>query len=280
VVHRKDADWTVMAGPYSVRVHGTSFSVAFDPKSQLFELVMRSGVVSVEGPGISQPVEIRGAQRFVHRAGLGLEPAEVLVPPSKPVPDSSASASSGPVAASLRQGDLGAVAAQGTSTPKHSSAGLGAAVASTWETQVRRGEYAAVLRDAEARGLSRVLSSANSVELLALANAARFVGRVDIGRDAYKAIRARFGGSPTSVSAAFLLGRLTEAASTGEARRWYERYEQEAPNGALVAEAVGRRLVLTQISGSRAEVQRLAEDYLRRFPDGPYAGVARKIAAP
>ncbi|MGC4065786.1 MAG: FecR domain-containing protein [Polyangiaceae bacterium] len=284
VVHRKNADWTVMAGPYSVRVHGTAFTVEFDPRSQLFELVMRSGVVTVEGPGISKPVEIRGAQRFVHRAGLGLDPADttstvqpkVAEPPTTAeLPSRSASANA-PIS---RSESLGKASGKpsGSAAPAMS---VGTSPALTWEAQVRRGEYAAVLRDAETRGISTVLASANSVDLLALANAARFSGRVDVGRDAYKAIRQRFAGSSTSVLAAFLLGRLTEGSSVSEARRWYERYEQEAPSGALVAEAMGRRMVLTQTAGSRAEVQRMAEEYLRRFPDGPYAGVARKIVAP
>jgi hypothetical protein len=115
---------------------------------------------------------------------------------------------------------------------------------------------------------------------MALANAARFSGRTSLGRDAYKALRQRFVGSPVAASAAFLMGRMTEASSPQEARRWYERYEQEAPKGSLVAEAMGRRLLLTQSTGSRNDVQRLAEEYVRRFPEGPYAGVARKIVAP
>lgn len=281
VMHRKDAEWTIMAGPYSVRVHGTAFSVEFDPKSQLFELVMRSGVVSVEGPGISHPVEIRGAQRFVHRAGLGLDPAAKSgSEPSRGTDGVQAPASSaamGSVSGSLGQAPV-QIAAPGPIVP--SVGAPASAAAPNWETKVRRGEYGDVIRDAESRGIARVLQTANSAELLALANAARFSGRVDLGRDAYKAIRQRYAGSPQSASAAFLLGRLMEPSSVAEAKRWYERYEQEAPSGALAAEAMGRKMVLAQSLGNRTEVQRFAEDYLKRFPDGPYAGVARKIVAP
>lgn len=262
VVHRERADWTIMAGPYSVRVHGTAFSVEFDPKTQLFDLVMRSGVVTVEGPGISQPVEIRGAQHFVHRVGSGSESSEPRPEAPKepePVPPSQEAEASGALA--------------------RPAAG-GSAVAATWEGQVRRGEYSAVLRDAERRGLPQVLATASASEILALANAARFSGRSNLGRDAYKTLRQRFAGSPAATSAAFLLGRVMETTAPHEARRWYERYEQEAPRGSLVAEAMGRRLMLTQSMGSRGELQRLAEEYVRRFPDGPYAGVARKIVAP
>jgi hypothetical protein len=249
--------------------------------------------VSVEGPGISHPVEIRGAQRFVHRAGLGLdskddaetaangvngvkngEPSSASTTPAPVTNPLSLSDSAKSERVALGAGQPGSVKALGK---EFGGASVGAV---NWEQQVRRGEYLTVLKDAENKGLQRVLATANSGELLALANAARFSGRVDVGRDAYKAIRQRFGSSSASVSAAFLLGRLMEGSSPTEARRWYERYEQEAPKGALAAEAMGRRLVLTQTTGSRAEVQRLAEEYLRRFPDGPYAGVARKITAP
>jgi ferric-dicitrate binding protein FerR (iron transport regulator) len=279
VVHRDKAEWTIMAGPYSVRVHGTAFSVEFDPKSQLFELMMRSGVVSVEGPGISRPVEIRGAQRFVHRAGLGLEPSDEVSKAVTLPPKNLEEAKESPTldsAKTVGQGLPNVPVSQSKALTPNSDG----TTASNWEMQVRRGEYMTVLKDAEAKGLSSVFATAKANELMALANAARFSGRVDIGRDAYKAIRSRFGSSSASISAAFLLGRLTEGASPVEARRWYEKYEQEAPRGALVAEAMGRRLVLTQTTGSRAEVQRLAEEYLRRFPDGPYSGVARKITSP
>jgi hypothetical protein len=254
-----------MAGPYSVQVHGTSFTVEFDPKSQLFELVMRSGVVSVEGPGISQPVEIRGAQRFVHRAGLGgFEPlaAGPVTKPATVEPAPSADA------ASVGSARLAASATALATAPP------------SWESQVRRGEYSAVLRDAERRGIEQVLATATAPEVMALANAARFSGRVNVGREAYLALRQRFSGSASAASAAFLMGRLMESGSPAESRRWYERYEQEAPKGPLVAEAMGRRLLLTQTTGGRVEVQRLAEEYIRRFPDGPYSGVARKIVAP
>lgn len=271
VVHRDRAEWTIMAGPYSVQVHGTAFTVEFDPKTQLFELVMRSGVVSVEGPGISQPLEIRGAQRFVHRAGLGLETSE-----SKPT-----EAPTGPVAIAATLPETPTPLADAAApTMNANPSGAGSNLAVTWASQVRRGEYSAVLHDAERRGLPHVLSTATAPEVMALANAARFSGRIDIGRDAYKALRRRFAGTSSATSSAFLMGRLMESSSPQEARRWYERYEQEAPRGPLVAEAMGRRLLLTQTSGSRAEVQRLAEDYVKRFPDGPYAGVARKIVAP
>jgi hypothetical protein len=271
VAHRERAEWTFMAGPYSVRVHGTSFTVEFDPKTQLFELNMRSGIVSVEGPGISQPVEIRGAQRFVHRAGLGVEPPEAKV--------SAELAPAPPVRESASETKRSDTKSEGSGSVAAGSAPAGSVVAS-WEALVRRGEYSTVLRDAERRGLPLVLSTVTAPEIMALGNAARFAGRAEVGREAYKALRQRFAGSPAAAAAAFLMGRLSETSAPGEARRWYERYEQEAPKGPLVAEAMGRRLLLTQTSGSRAEIQRLAEDYVRRFPDGPYAGVARKIATP
>lgn len=292
VVHRPKSDWSILAGSYNVHVRGTSFTVGFDPATQLFELAMRSGVVTVEGPGISSPIEIRGAQRFVHRAG-----------DSKPVPvegtaegivegtvegtvAAAASPSAVPVAEAAGGGASEAeepsavrnVPATGSSVAVGHAAG--AARAASWAARVRRGEYAAVVREAEQQGVPAVMDRASAEELLALANAARFLGRVELGREGYTVLRRRFAGSSAATAAAFLMGRLMEARSPSEGHKWYERYEQEAPQGPLVAEAMGRRMLLARDMGRSAEAERLANEYVRRYPDGAYLAVARKIVSP
>jgi hypothetical protein len=155
-----------------------------------------------------------------------------------------------------------------------------AAARSGWAADVARGEYASVLRQAHEKGWNQVLEQASQSDLMAVANSARFLGRVTASREALEAIRHRFKGSYAAQSATYLMGRLAEPASPREAIGWYLQYEREAPNGSLVAEAAGRRLLLVQSSGDRAGAERLAREYVARFPDGPYAGVARKIALP
>jgi hypothetical protein len=106
------------------------------------------------------------------------------------------------------------------------------------------------------------------------------MGRVSASREALEAIRHRFKGTYAAQSATYLMGRLAEPASAKEAIGWYLQYEREAPGGSLLAEAAGRRLLMVQAVGDRSGAERLAREYVARFPDGPYAGVARKIALP
>ena len=272
VIHRPHANWMVIAGPYSVHVHGTSFAVEFNAESQQFELLMRSGVVTVEGPGLSSPVEIRGAQRFVHRAGAGTSTIEQTSPASAEE-RAAAVPSAVPAADVDRTSEIEPMAAGDRDVHQPTPA-------ESWSTMVGRGRYSAVVRQATVKGIGWVVTRASAQDLMALANAARFSGRTDLGSKALLAIRRRFSGSTYAVSAAYLMGRLTETSNPGEALRWYERYQVEAPSGPLVAEAMGRRMLLVRDSGNGAEAARLAAEYDRRFPSGPYAGVARKIASP
>jgi hypothetical protein len=272
VVHRPATDWTILAGPYTVHVTGTAFNVDFESASQRFELKMQTGVVNVEGPGLSHAVEVRGDQKFVHYVGdpnFEREDARADdTPSSEPAPAAADSGSVSDTPIAHRSPSAGVEAGR-ERTPR-----------TGWAADVARGEYAAVLRKAQEKGWTQVLEGANTQDLMAVANAARFLGRTDSSREALEALRRRFKGTFAAQSATYLLGRIAEPTSSKEAINFYLQYEREAPNGPLVAEAVGRRLLLLQATGDRSGTERLARDYVARFPDGPYAGVARKIALP
>jgi TolA-binding protein len=153
--------------------------------------------------------------------------------------------------------------------------------AESWATLVARGDYRRVVESAEQRGIDDALRSASAGELGALADAARFIGRGDLARRALQAIRSRFAGSDRAASAAFLLGKLTEDLGRPKAAvEWYDRYLAEAPGGPLAPEAMGRRMLALQHNGDTDGSRRAAAEYLKRFPNGPYAGVARETAKP
>jgi transmembrane sensor len=265
VVHRPDADWRVLAGPYSIAVTGTSFDVAFDPQSQALDLQMHTGVVMVSGPDLAAPVEVRGSQRFAHRGAPAVASA-------RPAEDIAPVASAGPAGAPPVAAPVGA------SLPSASAAALDPG--QHWAILAGRGEYRIVLEAAESQGLDRVLASAGSADLVALANAARFSGRTEVATRAYQAVRDRFSGTPEAASAAFLLGRMTESSSPSGAIVWYDRYVAEAPGGSFIAEALGRRMIALKRTGNTDATRQAAEAYLQRFPGGPYAGVAREMTTP
>jgi TolA-binding protein len=148
-----------------------------------------------------------------------------------------------------------------------------------WMAAVSGNKAADVVADAERRGLTVALERADSEDLWALANAARYAGRFPLARQALSAHRKRFPSSDRSREAAFLLGRLHEADPGGpvDALGWYDRYLAEAPGGADVADALGRKMTLLERWNRRSEALAVARDYLRRFPRGTYAHAARAL---
>jgi hypothetical protein len=150
-----------------------------------------------------------------------------------------------------------------------------------WERQLARGDVQGILDDAEARGIDGILGSASRRDLSALADAARYGHRPHLARRALASMRDRFSGSPEARDAAFFLGGLADdtAGSAGQAGalEWYERYLGESFQGRYAAQALGRKMVIAQkLKGSEA-ARVIAEEYLRRFPEGPYVAAARKL---
>ena len=60
---------------------------------------------------------------------------------------------------------------------------------------------------------------------------------------------------------------------------WYETYLSEAPHGHFATEAFGRRMVAISRQSGRAAARETAVEYLKRFPGGPHAAVARDLVS-
>ncbi|MET0593192.1 MAG: hypothetical protein ABW133_10860 [Polyangiaceae bacterium] len=150
----------------------------------------------------------------------------------------------------------------------------------TWSDAVAAGDYAGVIREAERRGIAQVLSDASLGDLAALADAARLTSRVELGKRALLAERNRFAKTSAARDAAFFLGRIADDQEHAPASAigWYETYLSEAPRGPFAAEAFGRKMVALSRQSGRAAARATAVEYLRRFPKGPHAAVARDLA--
>ncbi|HVJ15847.1 MAG TPA: tetratricopeptide repeat protein, partial [Polyangiaceae bacterium] len=146
-----------------------------------------------------------------------------------------------------------------------------------WTELLARGKVKEIIAQAEAGGISQALSTRGAADLVALADAARYTRQNDLARKALSTVRSRFPSSRQSRDAAFFLGRLEESSAPARALEWYERYLMEAPTGTYAAEAMGRKmLVVERVQGRQAALP-LARDYLARFPEGSYAGLARSL---
>ncbi|MES1206879.1 MAG: hypothetical protein ABUS79_13160, partial [Pseudomonadota bacterium] len=149
----------------------------------------------------------------------------------------------------------------------------------SWNARLAEGRAAEIVAEARRRGLSKVLALGTSEDLAALADAARFERDPGLARLALLSQRRRFPGSPRAAEASFLLGRLDDAADDRSTRAlgWYDQYLNEAPGGVYVSEALGRKMMVLERSGSHTAATRIAREYLQRFPGGTYSRAARAL---
>jgi TolA-binding protein len=162
--------------------------------------------------------------------------------------------------------------------PRPSAAGRSRR-AHNWAAELSEGLAADIIGVAERRGIGSVLEGSDSEELAALADAARYQRNHTLARQALLAQRRRFPRSARAAEASFLLGRLADE-SPGDLTRavsWYDRYLDEAPNGAYASEALGRKMMVLERAHRRSAAAAVAADYLHRFPVGTYARAAEAI---
>jgi hypothetical protein len=285
VTPRPGARWLVDVGPFVVTVKGTVFSLSWDAVAERFELVLRHGQVSVAGPVNGGEIILRTGERLV----VNLPKAETVI--SEQMGDDA-----WPSPGTATPADTEHAPPEGPSPPKSASPSPSgrAAVASVspksaqlsqtdgqnrWGAAMAAGRWDDILREAERLGVQRTLEGASSEDLFAVADAARYRRRSGLAREALLAERRRFPGSARALDAAFLLGRMEETAdqTPNKALQWYEEYLSLAPEGTYASEALGRKMIVTRDREGPARVRPIAEEYLRRFPHGAYAGAAQAL---
>jgi ferric-dicitrate binding protein FerR (iron transport regulator) len=257
VNHLPHAEWSIEAGPYQVAVIGTEFEVRWSGRD--LEIDLERGAVSVHGGALASDIKLVGGQRLVaHPNGeLSISSLDAKTEATSPIPPSSAR----------------------VEPPPTSPSASASPVKPSWTERVASGDYQAVLDEAEARGVGGVLQSGSLPDLVALGDAARYKGKMDLAKSALETQRSRFHGSSAAISAAFVLGRLSED-SLGDvsgAIAHYDEYLAEAPSGAFAAEAWGRKMnAVSRVRGVEA-ARPIATEVLARYPDGAYAPMARQI---
>lgn len=255
VHHRDGSSWRVAAGPYEVEAIGTEFVVDWvSGRDKPLRVSVTEGTVAVRGPAFGG-TRFVSAHQTVEVAAQDTVSAGVTPAVPSPVPVDSLSPES-----DTAQDDASTGAARTRSEL-------------SWRALEEAGKYAAAVKAAERRGLGQIYQSGSADDLLALSRASRFSGRMDVAREALMACRARFAGSAQAAMSALLLGR---AASGAQAAEWFSTYLREQPGGALAREALGRLIEAYQAAGDRVSARATAERYLKIYPDGPHAALARQ----
>jgi hypothetical protein len=275
ITPNRERRWLVEAGPFLVTVKGTVFTVSWDPASERFELALQHGRVVVSGPG--GEIALHAGQHLV----VSLPKAETVITAEPPAPDAGPEATPPVVTVSLGPPSTprATVARRAASGPAAIAPAAKVGGGRRWAAELARGSWDGILADVDRDGVDVTLENASSDDLFALADAARYRRRTDLARAALLAQRRRFPRAPRSLDAIFLLGRVEElrAQGTAQAIVRYDEYLAQAPAGAYAAEALGRKMILTDERDGRSAARPIADEYLRRFPGGSYAGSARAL---
>lgn len=275
VRRKSQADWSIVAGPYVVRVVGTRFSVAWDPDRRDFAVEVTRGEVRVFGMNLpSEGVAVRAGGKLERRAE---GPAQV----------GAAGTTSGDTAGldtEPKNTEKGALQdptheePQATQLPEKTARSSGRDTAQ-WRELAARGRYDEALQLASRQGLSGWIETGTAADLLLLGNAARFAGRPDESRRLYLGLRKRHGSAPEAQLAAFSLARLAADVERrpDQAIHWLRVFLRESPRGDLAASARARLMDTLAREGQRDAAAEVARDYLRNHPGGPHAEMARTL---
>lgn len=247
--------WVIDAGPYSVRVVGTEFSVDWNSEQKELGVDVREGQVLVLGGDLpATGVTLSAGGRLVRRGRAEVPPPKVVAvsPPSIEVPPAE---------------------------DQNADAAAPVVPEASWRGAAQAGKHAEGLRGAERAGFEHLVKSLPEKDLLLLANTARYAGSLGRARQALLGLRSRFAKQPSAAVAALLLAGLAEDRDKNpdEAATWLRTFLRESPQGELSASARARLLAILVRQGNQSEAASIAADYLRYHPQGPYAGKARDV---
>jgi hypothetical protein len=278
IVHGRETRWSFEAGPFVITVTGTAFTVGWTAADENLDLRMDRGSVEVSGPLSERSIVLRSGQHLtVHLRERKTVISEDSAAPVAEVEPAPAGTAVGPASIDASAPDL-QDPAPGELGPSRMVRARDGVAGEHWGAELAGGQFDGIVRQAERRGIEICLAAANEQDLTALADAARYARRDDLARRALLAEQQRFPGSAEAHDATFLLARLDEAKGDASgALALYGRYLAENPSATYASEALGRRMNLTRRALGDERARPLAEEYLRRFPQGTYSASARSL---
>ncbi|MBA3548335.1 MAG: FecR domain-containing protein [Nannocystis sp.] len=244
--------WLVVAGPFTIDVTGTRFSVDWQPQTNTLAVEVAEGSVRVRGEAIEgDGNRLSAGQRLELR-----DPPAIAATPPVPEPLDVVE----PVLEPSQQRPAPDV---------------------RWRALAEAGEHEEALAAAERAGLPALLARLDAEDLDRLAHSARLAGAAGPARAALEALRRRFPRDPRARTAGFLLGRvaLELAGDAAAAAELFAAYLREQPDGALAEQARGRIMQMRRDAGDDAGSRAAATDYLAHHPQGSRATLARTILA-
>ncbi len=158
----------------------------------------------------------------------------------------------------------------------NAASGRPSAVDLGWREMARKGDYKGAYGLLKESGMKVADTPA---ELMLAADAARLSGHPGEAAVLLESV-LRHGASPQAGVAAFTLGRLylDKLGRPAQAATAFALCRQLAGGGALGEMALARSVDAQLGLGNQSEAKRLAEEYLRSYPNGSYASRLRSFA--
>lgn len=249
--------FSVTAGPFTVDVTGTVFTVDWRPASTTLTVAVTHGNVVVHGGSLGDGTRLSAGQR------LTTTPVTTPANPTSPTSDPPASDPH---------------AARATNVPTDTKPAT-RPPSPGWRALADEGDHTAALAAAERAGFTALLERLDAADLERLAHSARLAGAAGPAHDVLQTLRRRFPADPRAATATFLLGRiaLDLAHDPTSAATWFTTYLRSNPRGPLAADARGRRLQILHDLGDVDAARDAATDYMQQHPNGARSDLARKI---
>jgi TolA-binding protein len=145
------------------------------------------------------------------------------------------------------------------------------AAPAAWQHLADEGKYTDALAALEeAGGFDAALRDATADQLMSLVDVARATGQRERAVLALRRIVSEHGADPNAPVAAWMLGNeLAKAHDLASAEQAFAMYRALSPNGDFAEDALARQIDMAVEQGNQDHARRLAEQYLKEFPDGP-----------
>jgi transmembrane sensor len=280
VTPNRGGQWTFTAGPFQVDVKGTRFEIAWSPREQVFSLKLAEGSVFISGCALGEGHPLFAGETLSASClsrEFHIDRVSATLPPDAPaVPAPSVA----PVAPGPPPGlDPSELATRPAAHPPSARATRAAGGEETWQSLARAGRFKDAFTRVADRGFDAELGRAGRDDLLLLGDVARLSG--DSGRAllAYQRVRSRAAGSEAAANAAFAMGRVyfDQREAYADAASWFATYRSERSDGPLARDATGRQMEALARAGDSVAATRVAAEYLRKYPQGPHAPLARTL---
>jgi TolA-binding protein len=277
VVPRRTTDYRLDAGPFRVHVTGTRFDMSYRPESETFELFLEEGQVELTGCVFGKGRKLAAGQSV--RASCRERTLDVSFGRKKPPEEEAAARSVPPAEAAPASPEAPKVAAAESPSGERVTAEKPAG--QRWIALARAGDFAEAFAVANDAGFETECARASASELALLADVARHAKAPQKAEHAFLTLRRRFPGSNEAALSAFALGRLEfdERRAYGKAATWFRAYLSERPSGAMTREALGRLVEACYRAKDDAGAREAAVQYVREYPSGPHAELARRVVS-